>query len=162
MCILGLTQWNQNSFEFKFDDTRLSSWYKKGQNWNFCLLRPDFAKSLPCWLSHFRRDRKTSICSSLDRLHIYQIILSFSFYFDIANNRVSHCKVNKVIWLCWGYRFWFLLIFFILHLMRYGHLCLVHHFLFFWCCAPSRVQLVNSSCSLIFFDFFWLLGASFT
>ena len=29
--------------------------------------------------------------------------------------RVSHCKVNKVIWLCWGYRFWFLLIFFILH-----------------------------------------------
>ena len=29
--------------------------------------------------------------------------------------RVSHGKVNKVIWLCWQYRFWFLLIFFILH-----------------------------------------------
>ena len=25
---LGLTQWNLNSFEFKFDDNRLSSWYK--------------------------------------------------------------------------------------------------------------------------------------
>ena len=30
ICVLtlGLTQWNLNSFEFKFDDTRLSSWYK--------------------------------------------------------------------------------------------------------------------------------------
>ena len=26
--ILGLTQWNQNRFEFKYDDTRLSSYYK--------------------------------------------------------------------------------------------------------------------------------------
>jgi hypothetical protein len=33
----------------------------------------------------------------------------------VLTYRVSHSKVNKVIWLCWGYRFWFLLIFFILH-----------------------------------------------
>ena len=30
------------------------------------------------------------------------------------HDRVSHGKVNKVICLCWGYRFWFLLIFWIL------------------------------------------------
>ena len=29
VCILGLTQWNLNSFEFKFDNTILSSQYKK-------------------------------------------------------------------------------------------------------------------------------------
>ena len=29
------------------------------------------------------------------------------------SSRVSHGKVNKVIWLCWGYRFWFLLIFWV-------------------------------------------------
>ena len=33
-CTLGLTQWNLSCFEFKFDDTRLSSWYKnKIQNY---------------------------------------------------------------------------------------------------------------------------------
>ena len=28
VCILGWALWNRNSFEFKFDDTRLSSYYK--------------------------------------------------------------------------------------------------------------------------------------
>ena len=28
ICPLGLTLWKQSSFEFKFDNTRLSSWYK--------------------------------------------------------------------------------------------------------------------------------------
>ena len=51
---LGLTQWNQNSFEFKFDDTRLCSWYKnKIDPIEFFLLRPDVAKSLLCWLFQF-------------------------------------------------------------------------------------------------------------
>ena len=33
----------------------------------------------------------------------------------LAYQCLSHGKVNNVIWLYWGYRFWFLLIFFILH-----------------------------------------------
>ena len=41
--------------------------------------------------------------------------LGFLFSKEKFIYRVSHCKVNKVIWLCWGYKFWFLLIFFILH-----------------------------------------------
>ena len=42
----GWALWNQNSFEFKFDDTRLSSYCKnKIGCLNFFLLRPDFAKS---------------------------------------------------------------------------------------------------------------------
>ena len=43
-------------FEFKFDDTRLASWYKnKISRIDFFLLSPDVAKSLPCWLSQFRK-----------------------------------------------------------------------------------------------------------
>ena len=34
--------------------------------------------------------------------------------------RVSHGKVNKVIWLCWGYGFWFLLIFWVLWVNEKG------------------------------------------
>ena len=34
--------------------------------------------------------------------------------------RVSHCKLYKVILLCWGYRFWFLLIFWILRVHEIG------------------------------------------
>ena len=34
--------------------------------------------------------------------------------------RVSHGKVNKVIWLCWEYTFWFLLIFWILRVHEKG------------------------------------------
>ena len=36
--------------------------------------------------------------------------------------RVSHCKVYKVILLCWGYRFWFLLKFWILRIHEIGPL----------------------------------------
>ena len=41
-CTLGLTQWNLSCFEFKFDDTRLSSWYKKKDS-------PDWKKKF-CYL----------------------------------------------------------------------------------------------------------------
>ena len=34
--------------------------------------------------------------------------------------RVSHGKVNKVIWLCWRYRFWFFLIFLVLQVHELG------------------------------------------
>ena len=37
-----------------------------------------------------------------------------------TNYRVSHSKVNKVILLCWVYRFWFLLIFWILNVHEIG------------------------------------------
>ena len=50
--------------------------------------------------------------------------------------RVSHGKVKKVIWLCWGYRYWFLLIFWVqcVHCSwdRLDHLCVVYQFLFNW------------------------------
>ena len=39
---IGLTLWNRSCLEFKFD------W----QNWKKKFLLPDFANSLPCWLSH--------------------------------------------------------------------------------------------------------------
>ena len=39
-----MTQWNPSRFEFKFDDTRLSSKYKN---------KIGVALSLPCWLSQF-------------------------------------------------------------------------------------------------------------
>ena len=54
VCKLGLTQWNLSKFEFKFDDSRLSSWYKNRNGLiYFFLLPPDVALSLPCWLSQF-------------------------------------------------------------------------------------------------------------
>ena len=42
-------------FEFKFDDTRLSSIYKNkiALRLKVLLLRPDIPLSLPCWLSQF-------------------------------------------------------------------------------------------------------------
>jgi hypothetical protein len=43
------------------------------------------------------------------------LALRLEFQKFFSPYRVSHGKVNKVIWLCWGYIFWFLLIFFILH-----------------------------------------------
>ena len=33
---------------------------------------------------------------------------------------MSHLKLYKVIWLCWGHRFWFLLIFLVLHVHEIG------------------------------------------
>ena len=56
VCKLGLTQWNQNSFEFKLmipdfpHNIRIRLARLK-----FFLLRPDITKSLPCWLSQFRK-----------------------------------------------------------------------------------------------------------
>ena len=52
--------------------------------------------------------------------------------------RVSHSKVNKVIWLCWGYSFWFLLIFCVLWVHEKGtfmpnsyfFICLMLHALY--------------------------------
>ena len=45
-------------FEYKFDDTRLSSYYENiiGPI-KFFLLRLDFAKSLPCLLSQFNSNQ---------------------------------------------------------------------------------------------------------
>ena len=49
---IGLTLWNRSCLEFKFDDTRLSYWHKnKICRIEIFLLLPDFANSLPCWLS---------------------------------------------------------------------------------------------------------------
>ena len=39
---------------------------------------------------------------------------NFCKFLQTRSYRVSHGKVNKVIWLCWGYSFWFLLIFWVL------------------------------------------------
>ena len=52
---LGWSQWNLSRFEFKFDETRLSSWYKNkiGRIIFFCCTLT--LLSLPCWLSQFRK-----------------------------------------------------------------------------------------------------------
>ena len=67
---LGLTRLNLNSFEFKYDDTRLSSYFKdKIGPIDFFFLHPDIALSLACWLfqqnldSQQDRDRATSGCN---------------------------------------------------------------------------------------------------
>ena len=53
MYLLGWAPRNLSCLEFKFDDTRLSYWHKNkiGRIELFFLLLPDFANSLPCWLS---------------------------------------------------------------------------------------------------------------
>ena len=49
---LGWAPWNLSCLEFKFDDTRLSYWHKnKIGRIEKKMLLPDFANSLPCWLS---------------------------------------------------------------------------------------------------------------
>ena len=49
-------------------------------------------------------------------LHIQKILIFFSWIKNFeANYRVSHSKEVKVVLLWWGYRFWFLLIFWVLH-----------------------------------------------
>ena len=47
-------------------------------------------------------------------LAVTQTIIRIVFY------RVSHIKLSKVIWLCWGYIFWFLLIFLVLRVHEIG------------------------------------------
>jgi hypothetical protein len=48
--------------------------------------------------------------------------------------------VNKVIWLCWGYRFWFLLIFWVLCVCEIGpfmpSLSVFIQFMFHSICGP--------------------------
>ena len=80
---LGWALWNRNSFEFKFDDTRLSSYYKNkiGPIKTF-LFRPDFAKSLPCWLSQFSWDSqqgKDFVMSGRNKKFLIEPIL-FLYY----------------------------------------------------------------------------------
>ena len=104
---LGWALWNRKSSEFKFDDTRLSSYHKKkiGSIKNF-LLRPDFAKFLPCWLSQYsqvsmkRAARLTTyICSkascSFNRdLRVTGLIL-FLYY---EESMVSSNLNSKQLW----------------------------------------------------------------
>ena len=49
------------------------------------------------------------------------VLMLWSFYTGgLKYYRVSHSKVNKVLLLWWGYKFWFLLIFWILHFHEIG------------------------------------------
>ena len=80
---------------------------------------------------------------------------------NIYKYRVSHGKVNKVIWLCWGYSFWFLVIFRVICVFEKGTFMPNSSVFIFWCGAPSMVQLVKISCSIINFELFWLLWAFF-
>ena len=68
--------------EFKFDDTRLSYWHKnKIGRIEFFLLLPDFANSLPCWLSHqnwaSKQGRKSAKSGSNKKK--FQFCQSYSF-----------------------------------------------------------------------------------
>ena len=57
--------------------------------------------------------------------------------------RVSHCKVYKVILLCWGYRFWFFLIYLVISNLLWPFST---HLLFF----PSHPFINESVCKIIF------------
>ena len=75
--------------------------------------------------------------------------------------RVSHGKVNKVIWLCWGYTFWFLLIFWVLWVHEKGTFMpnsSVFIFLVLSTVYGSISQYFYSSINL---ELFWLLGGLF-
>ena len=47
MSTLGLTYWNLRRFEFKFDDTRLSSWYKN----KISMIKKKIVKFWQCYVS---------------------------------------------------------------------------------------------------------------
>ena len=65
------------------------------------------------WSLHWYSYRLKSGCSSLWCWNKKKRFMDW-FY------RVSQGKVNKVIWLSWGYRFWFLLIFWVLCVYEIG------------------------------------------
>ena len=50
----------------------------------------------------------------------WMVYICSSSWLLAVKYRVSHGKVNKVIWLCWGYSFWFLLIFCVLWVHEKG------------------------------------------
>ena len=56
----------------------------------------------------------------LVRFRICFYALAIPLWFFDCSYRVSHGKVNKVIWLFWGYSFWFLLIFWVLQVHEKG------------------------------------------
>ena len=95
LLIIGRTRLNRNSFEFKFDDTRLSSYIIKIGPINFFLLLPDFAKSLPCWLRQSKGYHQIwfqnyfgFIVSDLVYIHTYQYENSSRSYMDNLNHRI--------------------------------------------------------------------------
>ena len=51
---------------------------------------------------------------------IFQWSIFILMYVFNCKYRVSHGKVNKVIWLCWGYSFWFFLICWVLWVHEKG------------------------------------------
>ena len=80
---------------------------------------------------------------------ISQNFVSFSEY------RVSHGKVNKVIWLCWGYSFWFWLIFWVLCVHEKGTLMMnssVFNFLMLRALYGSITQ------HFLFLNKFWIIS----
>ena len=70
--------------------------------------------------------------------------------------RVSHGKVNKVIWLCWGHNFWFLPIFWVLWVHEKGTFMPNSSVFIFFYGSISQYFF-----SLINLDLFWLLWACF-
>ena len=126
---LGLTRWNLNSFEFKFDDTRLSSYFKdKIGPIDFFFLHPDIALSLACWLSQQNldsqqdRDRATSGC-----------------------NKKSYSYIMRKVWYhqSWIQNYWGFIVLILIYILNYISVSLVKEllhwrniYLFIFQCIP--------------------------
>jgi hypothetical protein len=75
-------------------------------------------------------------------------------FWEILNYRLSHGKVNKVIWLCWGYSFRFLLIFWFLWVHEKGTFMLnASVFIFFM----LRALYGSITQNLLFLNKFWII-----
>ena len=94
----------------------------------------------------------------LVRFRICFYALAIPLWFFDCSYRVSHGKVNKVIWLFWGYSFWFLLIFWVLQVHEKGTFMPNSPvFIFLMLCAIYG----STSCSLTNVELFWLLRGFF-
>ena len=73
---------------------------------------------LPVWLNQIKE--LWNFCLYFDRLKLEFDCLRQKISFILHKYRVSHSKEGKVILLWWGFRFWFLLTFLVLHVHEKG------------------------------------------
>ena len=79
---IGWAPWNLSWLELKFDDTRLSYWHKnKVSRIEIYLLLPDFANSLPCWLSqqNCASQQGRKLAKSGSNKFLFQFCQSYSY-----------------------------------------------------------------------------------
>ena len=77
-----------------------------------------------------------------------------SLFILVLTYRVPHGKVNKVIWLCWGYSFWFLMIFWVLCVHEKGTFMLNSSVFIF---LMLRALYGSITQNLLFLNKFWII-----